>query len=276
MEVKIEVDQDLLMDLGDLGNPEKLARLIVQRRPQDCGPPICLEAIAQALGIAEVRRVDTDAYEGALVTDPEKGAGVILVRGRSRLERQRFTIAHEIGHFLIPTHGRDAQCGLVDLRSPERSKRKETEANLFAANLLMPARMLIEDMRRWREPELDKIVALASRYEVSKEAMARRVMELTDASCAIVFCRDSLVHSWAKSRTFPFLDLRVNGPVPPGSPLAKQPHQAGEKHDWRPVHTLDWLAGDFSGTGELFEQALDLTDGHRMVLLSYEDRDDED
>ncbi|MET0181006.1 MAG: ImmA/IrrE family metallo-endopeptidase [Novosphingobium sp.] len=48
--------------------------------------------------------LDTDGFEAALVTDPCKASGDILIASGRSSGRRRFSIAHELGHFLIPIH----------------------------------------------------------------------------------------------------------------------------------------------------------------------------
>lgn len=86
-------------------------------------------------------------YTACLMRSPEgcPGGGIWLAPGQSR-GRERFSVAHELGHFHIPTHatkGRDApsRCGEEDLRARgQTSAVQEWEANDFAAELLMPSR----------------------------------------------------------------------------------------------------------------------------------------
>jgi hypothetical protein len=265
------IDEDLLMDLGDVGHPEKLADLIITRRADDAGPPVDVETLAMALGVREITHVSTDAFEGTLITNPAKGVAAIALRKASPRERQRFTIAHELGHFLIPTHGREAQCGLTDLRTPDRAAEKEKQANLFAASLLMPARMIQRDMRTWSEPTLEEMIALAARYEVSKEAMARRVVELTDHASAVIFSKDRRLRAFMRSAAFPSLDVKIGQLLPDGSATARTAWEAAAFRDWEEVCPEVWLTGGSRRRGDLFEQIIDLAAGHRMTLLSFED-----
>jgi Zn-dependent peptidase ImmA (M78 family) len=106
-----------------------------------------LEPLCRQLDIASIERIETDAFEAALVMDELKAKGGILLAAGRRPERSRFSIAHELGHFLIPSHrpepGGPFECSLGDLQqsdthSHDRRRRIEAEANRFAAHLLMP------------------------------------------------------------------------------------------------------------------------------------------
>lgn len=75
--------------------------------------------------------------------------------------RRRFTIAHEIGHLLM---GHACRFGALD--------NAEAEAHQFAAELLIPLAFIRKDYKRC--PDLEQ---LAKKYNVSKEALCRHLME---------------------------------------------------------------------------------------------------
>ena len=74
--------------------------------------------------------------------------------------RQRFTVAHEIGHFLLCHTTNDSAFDL-DSKKPE-----EVEANQFAAELLMPLEMFKKDFKAGMTSADD----LGKKYNVSKES----------------------------------------------------------------------------------------------------------
>lgn len=81
--------------------------------------------------------------------------------------RQRFTVAHEIGHLLL---GHTAKNFILDLNS---RKPEEIEANQFAAELLMPLAMLKEDFQNGNKD----IKYIAERYNVSEDAVWWRLID---------------------------------------------------------------------------------------------------
>ncbi len=142
------------------------------------------------------RRLELPGYEGGLITWDDKFEGTVLVNCRNRRERQRFTIGHELGHFLNPWHQppneEGFRCTAKDMRRSEadngnRVVRMEAEANTFAAELLFPRRPFVDDLRRRAGLDLEHILDLAGRYDMSKEATARRYVALQDELCAVVF-----------------------------------------------------------------------------------------
>lgn len=88
--------------------------------------------------------------------------------------RRRFTLAHELGHFLMH-EGEFADNGF---ESPSNSI--EREANLFAKELLMPSHIVAQTYKDFMSLniELDIVSELSWAFRVSKEAMAIRLSEL--------------------------------------------------------------------------------------------------
>jgi len=99
--------------------------------------------------------------------------------------RQRFTLAHEFGHFLL--HGVSSPDALHidrgfvvryrDSTSSQGTDDEEREANLFAAELLMPRQFLQADLAEKAIDLVDNetVEELAARYQVSTQAMAFRL-----------------------------------------------------------------------------------------------------
>jgi Zn-dependent peptidase ImmA (M78 family) len=90
------------------------------------------------------------------------GDQVFIVYNKSKsVNRQRFSVAHELGHLQMGhVHGSSS----IDLGSENFD---EIEANHFAAHLLMPPDMLRKDIKDGNKD----VKGLANRYQVSEEAM---------------------------------------------------------------------------------------------------------
>lgn len=152
--------------------------------------PIDVEAIAKSYGI-DIRKDEVnDELSGFLVRNAKGGKPVIGVNKNHHVNRQRFTIAHELGHFLLHegevVHFDGVRPGLmVNLRSQSSTALDsdlEREANLFAAELLMPARFLEADGRissiDLLEDKEEVFKELAEQYRVSVLALTYRLANL--------------------------------------------------------------------------------------------------
>jgi Zn-dependent peptidase ImmA (M78 family) len=210
------MNDELLMSLADCGSPEKLLAVIPKHHP-DWTAPVPVEELAAAIDIVELRELETDGFEGALLTDPDKKKGAILYKAGARKERRRFTIAHELGHFLMPSHKGNEHCTAADLREmrfDEDHRRREAEANRFAAGLLMPRPWFSRDMDQLGDADVTHVQILAERYGTSLEAASNRYIDLTDDVCAFVFSKDHVIRYVRPTKMFPRLAVKAGTPLP--------------------------------------------------------------
>jgi Zn-dependent peptidase ImmA (M78 family) len=146
------------------------------------GPPIDVESVAARLGIRVEHADFGDDVSGVIVRSGE--TAVIGVNWAHHPNRQRFTIAHEIGHFLLHESGtyidKGTHARFRDEQSGSGTDQEEIEANAFAAALLMPARWVREEAEQHPfDPADDSALnALASTFEVSAQAMSFRLSNL--------------------------------------------------------------------------------------------------
>lgn len=111
--------------------------------------------------------------------------------------RRNFTIAHELGHYVLG-HGIASGPELVPT---DRTPYQEREADVFAAELLMPEELVAPHIAM--PASLATVRSIGDTFRTSIVASARRYVELTDQSCALVFSKDGHV-VWTKhSRSFP-------------------------------------------------------------------------
>jgi Zn-dependent peptidase ImmA (M78 family) len=125
-----------------------------------------------------------DDIFGAIVR--QQGHIIIAVNPNQHPNRQRFTIAHELGHFFNHDYVRDGQDHVDgDFRLHWRNESSsqgvdwnEIEANRFAASLLMPEFLVRDDVERSLPLNQAAIQRLASLYRVSRLAMQYRLVNL--------------------------------------------------------------------------------------------------
>ncbi len=141
-------------------------------------PPVLVERMIRAKGITIRKGHLDDDVSGLLVRHGD--TATIGVNASQNALRQRFTLAHEFGHFLLHEgivehvdHGyrvnyRDSESALA--RDVE-----EIEANYFAASLLMPVALLDANDAVHAIDNDDLVRDLAKRFQVSRHAMSLRL-----------------------------------------------------------------------------------------------------
>lgn len=135
-------------------------------------PPVDVNRIAEELGFVVMPHDFSEDTSAVLFI--EDGTKAIGVNRSHALVRQRFSVAHELGHYLsghedFTERGEGEKINVDGQFNPaDPQQRLEQEANEFAAELLMPGHMVKEELARMGS--LDG-PALASKFNVSEQAM---------------------------------------------------------------------------------------------------------
>lgn len=163
---------------------ERAASALLTRLGIDSAP-IQVEDIARDLGIIVTKERLAADLSGLLIRQPG-ATPVIGVNTLHHPRRQRFSIAHELGHNELNHKGEvivdsGIRVNRRDPKSQTASDAEEREANAFAAALLMPASQVqreVEAMLPDRPGQSRIVNALARKFEVSGEAMHYRLLNL--------------------------------------------------------------------------------------------------
>lgn len=240
----------------------------------------CAEAIVASLGIARAADLDVEAlaFDSGLevVYDRLRGCEATLVGfgdramatvNRSSVRgRERFSIAHELGHWQLH-RGRSFQCRVDE---PDTSfaldRTIEREADDFASHLLMPGPIFNPLVRTIGKPRFEDLADLAREFETSLTATALRLAAI-NTLLVIVACydrdgrrwclaADDIPRWWRPKRqldeatfTYDLLHKGVHRAAP-----GKQPADA-------------WFDNDGADRFEVIEQCSPSRAGQALVLL---------
>lgn len=134
---------------------------------------IDLLALAKELGFEVKSTVFDDPNVSGMVTH-NQNEKTIYLNHHQHPNRQRFTLAHEIGHIVLHHDMGDALFEQVDYRRNNYAyDPKEAQANSFAASILMPKELALQ---AWSL--LDDVDDFAQLFGVSKQAAAIRLNDL--------------------------------------------------------------------------------------------------
>ncbi|MER2509247.1 MAG: ImmA/IrrE family metallo-endopeptidase [Amaricoccus sp.] len=160
--------------------------------------------------IVVVKGEALDGCVGALVfgeTKPRRWG--ILYDERQDPRRRNFTVAHELGHYLLhremieETTPDGLYCSEADVEQGRGSTAIEKEADLFAATLLMP----LHDFRKQLTPkaraDFTVLGRLGDRYGVSLTAVILRWLDYTETRAMVVVSNEGFA-LWAKSSSAAF------------------------------------------------------------------------
>lgn len=163
---------------------EEVARQLLARLSMN-RTPVPVREIAVAEGCTVKAAMLDDELSGMAFISENRP--MIVVNGRHHPNRQRFTIAHELGHHLMHRSmllaGVHVDKGVLrrDAESSTGEVADEIQANAFAAELLMPRHFLQPFLSQSIDVENELVVQkLADMFGVSTAAMTNRILNLSD------------------------------------------------------------------------------------------------
>lgn len=228
----------------------RIAQLFRQHRllPSERNGRVCdLDRILEDDGIDVCESAVRDCgYTACLIRVPGGGGGIMMAGGQDR-GRRRFSLAHELGHYHIPSHQDAAatlSCADRDMRARRSdAARREWEANDFATELLMPGARFGADVGS-RAATFRTVAALAAAdmYDVSLTAAAWRLVETTREACALVVSAGGQVEWVVHSSAWKYLLAERRRPLPSGSAAAAVVGGEAANPDAEEVNAGVWLA----------------------------------
>lgn len=263
------------MDLDGTYSPIGLVTKILKAEP-NLKIPIPIEELAYELDISEIQTLKTEGFEGGLITDENRTDGFILVKRGMNPLRRRYTIGHELGHFLIihhkPISGTEFLCDREamkeqNLKTQERAQKMEAEANRFASLLLMPPPYLNPIINGKSYANLKTVLEIHDHFEVSKEAAAWAYAEYNPEMIAVLIVKDGRYLRHYCKKGFPWITINRGDKVPDISLVHKQ-RQIGSLSDSDPTGAEHWIETNYGKpVPKMYEQVLFQSNGYAMIQL---------
>lgn len=147
-------------------------------------PSIDVDSIADHYNINITYQDFDDDSSGLLLI--QNGKAIIAINIDNSPNRQRFTIAHELGHYFLHANNKENDLFIDQTlyhrndKSSHGTYKQEIQANKFAAALLMPEEMIkevIENEELDLSDDLD-LLLLSNKFKVSEKAMSYRLGNL--------------------------------------------------------------------------------------------------
>jgi len=159
--------------------------------------------ICRQLGIEIVEApIKADAY-----LECENGNSYIVLKESLNEKRKKFTIAHELGHFYIPWHSELMfGCDIKEMDFKNDYAPREKEANLFAAELLMPTEEFMINFSG--KINYTMVSAMANMFDVSFQAALNRCIDLAFEDCMVVCSYERCIKWFKATEDFPLFITR--------------------------------------------------------------------
>jgi Zn-dependent peptidase ImmA (M78 family) len=164
-------DLQAVIDIALIDTPEKLLKFAQSQEITTL--PLDVETIAQKFDIKITYVPLKDELSGILSKDEQDDKWVIQVNKNHHPNRQRYTIAHELGHFCLHRHLERNFEDTIFFRGGESSK-TEWQANDFASSILMPE----DEFREKVRSGVTNVEKLSEIFKVSTLALRIRAKSL--------------------------------------------------------------------------------------------------
>lgn len=154
----------------------KDAQDLEKAMPDLMGFPRDIDKIVERIGLEVTYAPLRGTTSGIILKRDKDSDPEIYIDSTEPRVRQRFTLAHELGHYYDRASAQDLEYSFLDKRSPDGYDLHEFYADEFAGNLLMPA----DEVQRLRECEYS-IPGMAAHFGVSGSAMSMRLSRIAKA-----------------------------------------------------------------------------------------------
>ena len=184
------------------------------------------------------REAPLENYDGRIVYG-KRGKALITVNSNlTYVPRKRFTVAHELGHFILGHNRKEVIHDNEASMEFYKSGSQETEANQFASELLMPTSIFLEYIEGERfSPQL--MYDLAGEFKTSVTSVVYKYLECGSHPIAVFYSYNNEIRYWKKSADYlrwP-IDLK-NLPVPHNS-VAEEWYLKGEQYEANDIQKID-------------------------------------
>jgi Zn-dependent peptidase ImmA (M78 family) len=251
----------MAVDIDRLSHPERLLWGHGVRKPEH----IDLEAIACARGAHVVYR-KLDGCAARLVAAGD--CAVISVAMDDNLGRRRFSLGHELAHWMQDAKRTSFKCSSTDI-GPQNAEAKsiEADANSFASQLILPDYLVLPWVAD-RKPSLDLANAMASDFQASLTASALKLLQRAKVPSAIT-CHDQRKLKWyRRSRDFS-TDFYILNELHQET-IAFEMAFGAAKGLSRPKResASRWISGPGAYRMEVWSQSIKLPEGSVLTMFS--------
>jgi Zn-dependent peptidase ImmA (M78 family) len=252
-------------NFGSLPKAERILRELGVTEPKE----IDVEAIAWHLG-ARVRYDHLNQCEARIVGADD--AAIITVNKTSSPQRQRFSICHELGHWIYHRR-RMLLCQSEEIERPTSgSLNMERIADRFASELLMPTYLFVPIAKCLGQPNMHVVRRLSEIFNTSQTATAIRLVEISETPLILV-CHGRSGRRWfARSQTVtsdwvPHKDL-----VPENSAFTMIFGRAPNIMPPKSVNASKWFNRGDASRFEVVEESFRTGPHEVMTLLAFKDQ----
>ena len=184
------------------------------------------------------REVPLENYDGRIVYG-KRGKALITINSNLTYEpRKRFTIAHELGHFML---GHNRREGVHDNQASMeyyQNGNQETEANQFATELLIPTSVFLEYIKGEKfSPQL--MYDLAGEFKTSVTSIVYKYLDYGPHPIAVFYSYNNRIKYCKKSKNYKRRVIDFNNLPVPHNSVAEEWYKDGAQYGANDIQKIE-------------------------------------
>lgn len=216
---------------------------------------LSLEEINLFIGGPDIVYEELNGFEGKFMSLED--TSIIIVDNKIRNEgRRRFTIAHELGHYILHREKNYIKCSSNDMNDWTGKKEIETEANYFASEILMPSQIFQKCSSKEKFSK-SFLIHLTEEFNTSITSTALKFVEVGNDPIFLVCSSNGKIIWKFVSEKFPFkIDFYHLKEIPKTSVTHEVLYEGKNYNDSQEIDPTDWLISDEQNELRFFEDTI--------------------
>lgn len=229
---------------------------------------IPLEDLILFLDGPEVILEDLNEYEGKFMSFGS--SSIIKINDKIKIEgRKRFTLAHELGHFILHKNKGYINCTYNDFLDWYGRKEIETEANYFASELLMPSD-IFNNYSKGKKFSVNFLKETANDFNTSLTSTAIRFVQEGYDPIFLICSKDNKILWKQANKDFNFfIDFKKLVKIPNTSVTFEKIYKGITYEDSQEIDPANWLINDKYNKFKFYEDSISIDNyGYTLTFIS--------
>ena len=225
-----------------MSNPSLAAMTLLDELGWPEPSDMTMEDIAWSKGLI-VQFKEMDGSQGRILMSKKDGI-ITINKAITYRPKINYIIAHEIGHSRLHNHLAFFDDSDITLSEWYAHGPQEKEANIFAAELLMPAGLFTRKIKR-KKLELALIEEVSVYFGASKTATFLRYRDLGEYPLMVIFIEDGIVKWKSCSNDFPYKWLTLGSKLPAFTVAGDYYYRGVVEKKPAKVDAIEWFPEDY-------------------------------
>jgi hypothetical protein len=251
-----------------MSNPAQAAISLLDQLGWSEPSDMTMEDIAWSLGLI-IQFKEMEGSQGRILMGKDE-ALITIDKAITYQPKINYIIAHEIGHSCLHRNLSFFNDSEKTLSEWYTQGPQEKEANVFAAELLMPAGLFAKKVKR-KKLELPLIEEAAAYFGASKTAAFLRYRDLGEFPVMIIFIENGIIKWKSCSSDFPYIWLTLGSKLPAFTVAGDYYYRQAEEKKPAKVDAIEWFPDDYAcqkaEKAKLWEQCFPSTSNSIVTCL---------